>query len=107
MTDKTVDVVAADFAADLAALRADIASLSETMGGLMRGGLHEIFAVSSHEGAATGFVAGLNTLDFVVNNAGSWVNPTGLRVEKANAVTLLLACGFGGLYWLRYFSRRR
>ena len=37
MTDKTVDVAAADFAADLAALRADIASLSETMGGLMRG----------------------------------------------------------------------
>jgi hypothetical protein len=33
MTDKTVDVAAADFAADLAALRADLASLSESMGG--------------------------------------------------------------------------
>jgi ElaB/YqjD/DUF883 family membrane-anchored ribosome-binding protein len=37
MTDKTSDFAAADFAADLAALRADIASLSETIAGLMRG----------------------------------------------------------------------
>ena len=37
MTDKTGDVAAADFATDLAALRADFASLSETVAGLMRG----------------------------------------------------------------------
>jgi hypothetical protein len=37
MTDKTVDVAAADFAADLAAVRTDIASLSEAIAGLMRG----------------------------------------------------------------------
>ena len=30
---------------------------------------------------SSGFAAGLNTLDFVVNNAGSSPNPTGLRVE--------------------------
>ena len=37
MTDKTGDVAAPDLAADLAALRADIARLSDTMAGLMRG----------------------------------------------------------------------
>jgi len=31
----------------------------------------------------------------------------GSPASGAFAVTLLLACGFGGLYWLRYFSRRR
>src|SRR5687767_610867 len=29
----------------------------------------------------SGFIEGTNTLDFVVNNAGTTVNPTGLRVE--------------------------
>ncbi len=37
MTDKSGDGAAVDFAADLAALRTDIASLSETIAGLMRG----------------------------------------------------------------------
>ena len=30
---------------------------------------------------STGFIAGLNTLDFVVNNGGTSANPTGVRVE--------------------------
>ena len=29
----------------------------------------------------TGFIAGVNTLDFVVTNAGTVINPTGVRVE--------------------------
>jgi hypothetical protein len=29
----------------------------------------------------SGFVEGTNTLDFVVNNAGTTVNPTGFRAE--------------------------
>lgn len=37
---------------------------------------------------ATEFVPGLNTLDFVVNNAGTDINPTGLRVEMRGAVEL-------------------
>ena len=37
MTDKTGDAAASDLAAELAALRADIARLSDTMAGLMRG----------------------------------------------------------------------
>jgi len=36
MTDKSGDGAAADFATDLAALRADIARLSETIAGLVR-----------------------------------------------------------------------
>jgi len=37
MTDKTGDVAAAEFAADLTALRADIENLSETVASLMSG----------------------------------------------------------------------
>ena len=37
MKDKSGEGTAADFATDLAALRADIANLSETVAGLMRG----------------------------------------------------------------------
>lgn len=33
-----------------------------------------------------GFIDGTNTLDFVVNNAGDTVNPTGLRVEMIGTV---------------------
>lgn len=36
----------------------------------------------------SGFVAGINTLDFIVNNAGADVNPTGLRVEMRGTVEL-------------------
>ncbi|MBV9399757.1 MAG: RHS repeat-associated core domain-containing protein, partial [Bryobacterales bacterium] len=32
---------------------------------------------------SNGFVAGVNTLDFLINNAGTSPNPTGLRVELA------------------------
>jgi hypothetical protein len=38
----------------------------------------------------TGFVAGLNTLDFVVTNDGSFANPTGLRVEISGSATVRL-----------------
>jgi hypothetical protein len=34
---------------------------------------------------ASGFTSGINTLDFVVNNAGTSANPTALRVEYTNA----------------------
>ena len=34
----------------------------------------------------SGFVAGENTLDFVVSNAGDAINPTGLRVEIVRAI---------------------
>jgi hypothetical protein len=37
---------------------------------------------------ASGFVAGTNVLEFVVNNAGTDINPTGLRVEMRGTVEL-------------------
>ncbi|MBM3883671.1 MAG: immunoglobulin domain-containing protein [Verrucomicrobia bacterium] len=36
-----------------------------------------------------GFVAGVNTLDFVINNAGDAVNPAGLRVQMIGTVEVL------------------
>ncbi|MGI9244358.1 MAG: lamin tail domain-containing protein, partial [Verrucomicrobiales bacterium] len=35
-----------------------------------------------------GFVSGINTLEFVVNNAGDSANPTGLRVELSGAAEI-------------------
>jgi hypothetical protein len=35
---------------------------------------------------ASGFTSGINTLDFIVNNAGTSSTPTALRVEYANAI---------------------
>jgi hypothetical protein len=35
---------------------------------------------------ASGFTSGINTLDFIVNNAGTSSNPTALRVEYASAM---------------------
>src|SRR6202171_3882545 len=46
----------------------------------------------------SGFQAGVNTLDFVVNNAGSSANPTGLRVDisgTASALTTVTVFGTG------------
>jgi hypothetical protein len=37
---------------------------------------------------ASGFIDGVNALDFVVNNAGDGINPTGLRVEMIGTVEL-------------------
>lgn len=37
----------------------------------------------------TGFVAGMNTLDFLVRNGGDVANPTGLRVELQGTATLV------------------
>lgn len=52
----------------------------------------------------TGFVAGINTLDFLVFNAGDAVNPTGLRVEMIGTVEVageaprILTQPVGGTY---------
>jgi hypothetical protein len=65
---------------------------------------------------STGFVAGVNTLDFVVRNtAGSGSNPTGLRVSdiagSANAAVVPApAAGWllgSGLLWLAGAAKRR
>lgn len=57
----------------------------------------------------SGFIAGVNTLDFVVNNGGG---PTGLRVEVSGSATdisstpepasfVLFGAGFAGIFMLR------
>jgi CSLREA domain-containing protein len=37
----------------------------------------------------SGFVAGVNTLDFVVNNAGTGANPTGVRIELSGTANFV------------------
>jgi hypothetical protein len=57
---------------------------------------------------SSGFVAGINTLDFVVNNyPGGSLNPTGLRVEMSgtavpepSTIALLGICAMGILGWI-------
>ncbi len=46
------------------------------------GGLNSSFTISS------GFVDGTNTLDFVVNNAGTAANPTAVRIELSGTADL-------------------
>ena len=60
--------------------------LNDVSLGISQGGdfanLNKEFTITS------GFVAGVNTLDFVVNNAGTDINPTGLRVNLRGTVEL-------------------
>ena len=60
--------------------------------GVTQGVTNSSFAAFTAFTINSGFVAGVNTLDFVVNNAGSSASPTGLRVEisgTASAVGVL------------------
>ena len=59
-----------------------------------------------------GFLPGINTLDFVVNNGSS--GPTGLRVEGLDGFavapepsSLAMLLGLGGIGLLGYLRRRR
>jgi len=59
----------------------------------------------------SGFVSGTNTLTFVVNNAGTSPNPTGLRVEISGSTNAVpeptsLACVGAGLIALGGIARR-
>jgi hypothetical protein len=60
--------------------------LNGTSLGLIQGG--NFGALEIEFTITTEFVGGTNTLDFVVNNAGADVNPTGLRVEMHGTVEL-------------------
>lgn len=62
------------------------------------------FGVFSEFTIESGFVAGLNTLDFLVFNAGDAVNPIGLRVEMIGTVEVageppqIITAPVGGTY---------
>ena len=65
---------------------------------------------------ASGFVVGLNTLDFMVVNAGSSINPTGLRVDQVMGMydvtsVPVVEPGMGAIFGLGLaglaFARRR
>jgi ElaB/YqjD/DUF883 family membrane-anchored ribosome-binding protein len=97
MTDETGDGAAADFAADLAALRADIASLSETIAGLMRGradaagdARDQLSQAASHvQESAFGAAADLER-----------------RIERDPLTAVLIAAGIGMAIGMMTKSRR-
>ena len=105
MTDKTGDVAAADFAGDLAALRADIASLSETITGLMRGR-------ADAAGAAVKGAAG-DARD-QLSQAASHVQESAFgvaadlerRIERDPLTAVLIAVGIGIAIGMTTKSRR-
>jgi hypothetical protein len=64
----------------------------------------------------SGFVSGLNTLDFIVNNQGGGSNPTGVRVEVSGSVlpvpepstsALMALAGAALVGWRRYRGRKQ
>jgi hypothetical protein len=55
------------------------------LNGLDTGNAVNGFGAFTSFSIASGFQVGLNTLDFIVSNAGNSSNPTGLRVEATNA----------------------
>ncbi|MCA9259999.1 MAG: hypothetical protein KDA61_12395 [Planctomycetales bacterium] len=64
----------------------DNAGVDILINGVSTGQTNQQFIEYSSFTVAAGFVPGLNTLDFVVNNASDTPNPTGLRVHDVRLV---------------------
>ena len=94
MTDKTGDVAAPDLAADLAALRADIARLSDTMAGLMRG--HADAAGAAVKGAVGDARDQLSqTASHAQDSAFGAAADLERRIERNPLTAVLIAVGIG------------
>ena len=105
MTDKTGDAAAADFAGDLAALRADIASLSETIAGLMRG--HADAAGAAVKGAAGDARDQLSqAASHVQESAFGAAADLERRIERDPLTAVLIAAGIGMAIGMMTKSRR-
>ena len=105
MTDKSGDSAAADFAGDLAALRTDIANLSETIAELMSGR-------ANATGAAVKGAAG-DARDQLSQAAGSAQDRAfGVaadlerRIERDPLTAVLIAAGIGMAIGMTTKSRR-
>jgi len=79
------------------------------LNGIATGLASERFDSFSAFALNSGFVAGLNTIDFIVNNGGDSANPTALRVQFTSATAevpepatlALLGTSLVGLFWTR------
>jgi ElaB/YqjD/DUF883 family membrane-anchored ribosome-binding protein len=105
MTDKTGDVAAPDLAADLAALRADIARLSDTMAGLMR-------AQTDAAGAAVKGAVGdardqlSQAASHAQDSAFGAAADLERRIERYPLTAVLIAVGIGMALGMMTKSRR-
>ena len=105
MTDKSGDGAAVDFAADLAALRADIASLSETIAGLMRGRADAAGAAA--KGAAGDARDQLSqAASHVQESAFGAAADLERRIERDPLTAVLIAAGIGMAIGMMTKSRR-
>jgi ElaB/YqjD/DUF883 family membrane-anchored ribosome-binding protein len=106
MTDKTGDFTAADFAADLAALRADIASLSETIAGLMRGRADAAgTAVKGAVGDARDQIS--EAARYAQDSAFGAAADLERRIERDPLTAVLIAAGIGMAIGMMSKSRGR
>ena len=105
MADKSGDSAAADIAADLATLRADIASLSETIAGLMRD------RADAADGAVKGVVSDARDQ---LSQAASYAQDSAFgaaadlerRIERDPLTAVLIAAGIGMAIGMMTKSRK-
>ena len=105
MEDRTADGAAADIAADLATLRADIKNLSETIAGLMRGRSNAAgAAVKGAVGDARDQIsqAASHAQDSVFGAAADLER----RIERDPLTAVLIAAGIGIAIGMTTKSRR-
>ena len=105
MADKSGDSAAAEIATDLAALRADIATLSETIAGLMRG------RADAAGGAVKGAVGDArDQLSQAVNHAQDSAFGAAAdlerRIERDPLTAVLIAAGIGMAIGMMTKSRK-
>ena len=105
MTDKTGDAAAPDLAADVAAMRADIARLADTMAGLVRGEVDAAgAAVKGAVGDARSRVS--QAASHVQDSACGVAVDLERRVGKNPLTAVLIAAGIGMALGMMTKSRR-
>jgi ElaB/YqjD/DUF883 family membrane-anchored ribosome-binding protein len=105
MTDKTGDGAAPDLAASLAAIRADITRLSDTMAGLMRG--QADVAGAAVKGAVDDARSQISqTASYAQDSAFGIAADVERRIERNPLTAVLIAAGIGLALGMMTKSRR-
>jgi len=106
MTDESGDGAAADFAADLASLRADIANLTESIAGLLRGRADAAgAAVKGAAGDARDHLS--RAAGYAQDSAFDVAADLERRIERDPLTAVLIAAGIGMAIGMMTKSRGR